>query len=192
VSLQYTVYNRCKANKAATNLDIIKESFTGRNPLEINVPYTWTYKTVGVVTPPPDTKFPNLGDEAVEHEMRKLNMPKAGCEMVEDIIENALEEDDEHPFEDLEETNFSIGNLPLNINRANKKKSKQVQSLFQLSEAILLKKKEFLVNCASHLLFQVEYKKFVQNAPISPDLLLPGLETPMDIIAVPETLRLSA
>ena len=46
--------------------------------------------------------------------------------------------------------------------------------------------KDLLCTCASILLFRSAYEKFAEEAPISKNLLLPGLETPLDIIAVPE------
>ena len=192
ISLQYSVYNKCKANKVINNLEIIKESFDGKQLKELNVPFTWTFIADShIVPPPPDTRFPNLGDNTVVKEMFLLNLPKAS--LVEDEDTN-IEEDDETIVDDPEETILSylvfpsLPTLPVSVAlpKTRKTKSSSVPTLIELAESCLLKMKDLLCTCASILLFRSAYEKFAEEAPISKNLLLPGLETPLDIIAVPE------
>ena len=182
LSLQYTVHNRCKANKVLDNLAIIKDHLNDKGLLEVNMPFTWTYKAVGVKTHPPDCRFPNLGDNAVDREMKKLNFPKsASCDT--EVVSDELFEEDE-PF-GTDEENFALPAAPLQSNiRTNKRKS--FPTLAQLSESVVLKRKDILADCAAFLLFQTEYKNFAAQAPISEDLVLPGLEDAIEILAIPE------
>ena len=188
IALQYETFNQSKKNKPLKNLEIIKDYIENQPFHLLEIPHTWTEKKKGEVRKPPYKIFPNLGDQAMEDQMKILNFPlnplidvPAGHsenEIVDEVSESEIKSEND------EEDQSTIV-LPLK-----KKKVSQILSLKETAEKALLRNKNFLVIVAAQLQFPSKYEEYKSRVPISDQLILPGLSDRLDLISSPEVSKI--
>jgi hypothetical protein len=184
ICLQYEVFKSCKKNNPVKNLDIIKNHIEGQEFSSLDIPFTWTDKKRGVYKKPNHQIFPNLGDREMEQEMKRMNFqinPLLELPSANNSEKEPNDSDSESNDSDIEEPelnkifphqhNCTIPNL---------------LSLKESAEKALLKNKKLLEIVSAQLLFSVKYEEYKLRVPISDQLVLPGLEKPLDLIASPE------
>ena len=192
VCLQYETYKQCKNNKPKKNLEIICDSIRETPLNQLDIPLTWTDKKKGEVKKPSFKLFPNLGDRAMEIEMKKLDYPLNPLFKLPSISESLSDKEIEHADSDnesepeiLETETPSQTDLPFY-----KTKSSIILSLKKSAEKILLSNTNLLVNVAAQIMFSKNYEEYKTRVPISEQLILPGNSEPLDIISAPEVSKI--
>ena len=188
VCLQYETFKQSKAATALKNLEFIN-GYIGSKPLgQLEVPLTWTEKQKGVIERPEHKVFPNLGDTAMELEMKNLNFP------LNPLFEVPGEHNESENETDLSDTDSERETCEVEtsnkIYAPSKPKSITVTSLKHAAEKVLLKNKDLLVIVAAQLQFPQKYEEFKSKSPVSEEMILPGLKQPLDLIAIPEVSKL--